>query len=155
GPDAGRVVEQFADLTDGLTTHDLSAVRRTSAREQIPIANPKRLVDYYKFGVRDDPWARLDGQRIAEAQHVLGRKVIGQERAVEAVVDMLVAARVGLGFAEGGKAGKPKGTFFFVGPTGVGKTELAKALTELIFSDPGAFARFDMSEYALEHAAEK
>src|SRR5262249_42628374 len=69
---------------------------------------------------------------------------------------VLVSARVGVSMSEAtARSGRPKGTFFFVGPTGVGKTELAKALTGLIFGDDTAFARFDMSEYAEQHAAEK
>src|SRR6185312_6940135 len=144
------------DLTDGLTAWDLEAIRRTSRAERIPVVGPKALVDYYKYGRRDDPWERLDPARIRTAREQLSRRVIGQAAAVDAVVRMLLSARVGISLAGGSaKAGKPKGTFFFVGPTGVGKTELAKALCEFLFGDDTAFARFDMSEYAEQHAAEK
>ena len=57
--------------------------------------------------------------------------------------------------ADLGQPSKPRGVLFFAGPTGVGKTELAKALTELIFGDERACIRFDMSEFAAEHAAER
>ncbi len=150
-----RLAEEFADLTEGLTAHDLNAIRRTSRLESMPITRPKALIDYYKFGQREDPWEHLDAERVRTARDALKARVIGQDHAVEAVVEMLISARVGLNLAEGGKGAKPKGVFFFVGPTGVGKTELAKALTRLVFTDENAFARFDMSEYAMEHAAEK
>jgi len=115
-----------------------------------------RLVDFYKFGVRDDPWERMGAEKVSQAKTELPRTVIGQPRAVQAVTTMLTTARIGLTIGgSSGRSGKPKGIFFFVGPTGVGKTELAKAMTKLVFGDEKAFARFDMSEYKEEHAAEK
>jgi hypothetical protein len=151
-----KVAQEFADLTDGLTAWDFEAIRRTSIVERFPLSNPKALVDFYKYGCRDDPWERLNTDKIEKARFELEARVIGQPVAIEAVVNMLLAARVGISITGSNhRSGKPKGVFFFVGPTGVGKTELAKALTELIFGDDTAFARFDMSEYAEPHAAEK
>jgi hypothetical protein len=149
----------FADLTDGMTLTDLDAIRRTSRTEGMGIQDEsslRRLVEFYKFGKRDDPWASLDSTKVQDAHRGLSGRVIGQDAAVSAVVDMLVSAQVGITASPSGPAGgRPRGTFFFVGPTGVGKTELAKAITELVFGDESAFARFDMSEYKEEHAAEK
>ena len=151
-----KTEREFADLTDGLTTWDLDAIWRTSIAENVSIVPPKLLVDYYKYGQRDDPWERLDAAKIRHAQAQLETRVIGQQVAIQKLVDMLPAARVGISMSEvTAQAGKPKGVFFFVGPTGVGKTELAKALTALIFSDDAAFDRYDMSEYKEQHSAEK
>ena len=153
---AAKIEREFADLTDGLTAWDLDAIWRTSIAENFSIAQPKALVDYYKYGQRDDPWEHLDATKIRHAQQQLEARVIGQQVAIQKLVDMLPAARVGLSMSEvTAQAGKPKGVFFFVGPTGVGKTELAKALTALIFSDDAAFDRYDMSEYKEQHSAEK
>jgi energy-coupling factor transporter ATP-binding protein EcfA2 len=150
------VIDTFSDLTDGMTAWDFEAIRRASILENMPISKPRELVDYFKYGLRDDPWQNFDEDKIRDAESILSQQVIGQEHAVRAVSDMLVSARVGLEFSKPkGKGGKPKGVFFFVGPTGVGKTELAKALTGLIFSDESAFARFDMSEYKLDHSDQK
>jgi hypothetical protein len=149
------LAEEFADLTDGFQAWDLEALRRTSWVERIPLGKLRALVDYYKFGLREDPWEELNSDKVAQAQEILGRRVIGQPYAVDAVVRMLTSARVGITMSGGGRSSRPKGVFFFVGPTGVGKTELAKAVTELVFGDERAFARFDMSEYKEEHAAEK
>ncbi len=151
-----RLLDDFADLTDGFRCWDLEALLRTSLSEAIPFKKMKTLIDFYKFGLKDDPWQKLDREKVVQASTQLTQRVLGQEAAVRAVVDMLTSARVGISLSPGSsKGGKPKGVFFFVGPTGVGKTELAKALTELVFGDERAFARFDMSEYKEEHAAEK
>jgi hypothetical protein len=151
------LADEFADLTEGMQSLDLDALRVTSHTANIPVEPKKlhKLVDYFKFGIKEDPWEKLDSEKVKTARGVLSKRVIGQPLAVDAVVSMLVRARVGLSMRSGGSSAKPKGVFFFVGPTGVGKTELAKAVTELVFSDEKAFARFDMSEYKEEHAAEK
>jgi ATP-dependent Clp protease ATP-binding subunit ClpA len=115
-----------------------------------------RLVDFYKFGQRDEPFEQLSREKVSRASGELSGAVIGQPRAIEAVTGMLTTAKVGISLNSfNGRNSQPKGIFFFVGPTGVGKTELAKSLSRLIFGDEEAFARFDMSEYKEEHAAEK
>jgi hypothetical protein len=150
------LAEAFSDLTEGFQAWDLEALRRTSHVERIPVTEVRRLVDFFKFGLRDDPWRELNRDRIAGARERLSHDVIGQPAAVEAVTSMLTSARVGITMSPiGPQGGRPRGVFFFVGPTGVGKTELAKALTKLVFGDEKAFERFDMSEYKEEHAAEK
>ncbi|MFN6499046.1 MAG: AAA family ATPase [Nostoc sp. DedQUE01] len=156
--DLELAAEEFAALTEDYQTMDLEAIRHTSWRELIPLS-PKtvlRLIDFYKFGQRDEPFEQISADKIAYARDELCKFVIGQPRAVEAVTNLLTSAKVGISLNNvSGRNSKPKGIFFFVGPTGVGKTELAKSLTRLIFGDEQAFARFDMSEYKEEHAAEK
>jgi ATP-dependent Clp protease ATP-binding subunit ClpC len=85
-------------------------------------------------------------QRLQELEADLHRRVIGQEEAVEVVADTIRRARVGL--SEGDK---PLGTFLFLGPTGVGKTELVKALAERLFATEKALVRLDMSEFREPH----
>lgn len=156
--DLELAAEEFAALTEGFQTMDLEAIRHTSWRERIPLS-PKavfRLIDFYKFGQRDEPFEQISAEKIAHARQEISQSVIGQPRAVEAVTTLLTSAKVGISLNNvSGRNNKPKGIFFFVGPTGVGKTELAKTLTRLIFGDEQAFARYDMSEYKEEHAAEK
>jgi ATP-dependent Clp protease ATP-binding subunit ClpA len=104
------------------------------------------------YGNIHDPFEQLSREKVSRAAETLSQEVIGQPRAIQAVTDMLTAAKVGISLNQvRGRNSKPKGIFFFVGPTGVGKTELAKSLSRLIFGDEEAFARFDMSEYKEEH----
>jgi AAA domain (Cdc48 subfamily) len=158
-PDQVEILaEEFADLTEGFKNWDLETLRHTSWQEKIPLQAKKvwQLVDFYKFGQRNDPWEQLNKKRLETASEELSQGVIGQESAIEAVKDMLIVARVGLNTStKEGRSGKPKGVFFFVGSTGVGKTELAKAMTKLVFGNEEALARFDMSEYREESADQK
>lgn len=88
---------------------------------------------------------QVGGKRATEDSPFAGnlhRRVIGQEQAITAVSEALLRARAGLSDAT-----KPLGSFIFLGPTGVGKTELAKALTEAMFDDERNMVRIDMSEY--------
>ena len=78
------------------------------------------------------------------------QRVVGQPAAVELVVSLLASVKAGLT-----RGGKPIGSLLFIGPTGVGKTEMAKALAEFLYQDPGRMIRFDMSEYAHPAAVER
>src|ERR1700733_7594927 len=90
----------------------------------------------------------LEGERekLLQMEQNLRRRVIGQEEAVVAVSNAIRRARAGLQ-----DANRPIGSFLFLGPTGVGKTELAKALAEFLFDDESAIVRIDMSEYQERH----
>jgi ATP-dependent Clp protease ATP-binding subunit ClpC len=92
------------------------------------------------------PVARLTGaerRRLLDLEELLHRRVVGQDEAVETVADAVRAGRAGLAHPD-----RPVGSFLFLGPTGVGKTELARALAEALFGSVDALLRFDMSEYA-------
>ncbi|SAK95295.1 ATPase [Caballeronia catudaia] len=86
-------------------------------------------------------------QKLLEMENKLRERVIGQDEAVVAVSDAVRLSRAGMG-----QANRPIATFLFLGPTGVGKTELAKALAETVFGDEQAVIRIDMSEYMERHA---
>lgn len=85
--------------------------------------------------------------RLLNAEDILKKRVVGQDHAIKAVLDSIYESRSGLN-----KKGQPIGSFFFLGPTGTGKTELAKSLAEFLFQDDTAILRFDMSEYKEEHS---
>jgi ATP-dependent Clp protease ATP-binding subunit ClpB len=91
----------------------------------------------------------LEGERekLLHMEERLGRRVIGQEAAVRAVSDAVRRNRAGLG-----DPNRPIGSFMFLGPTGVGKTELCKALAEFLFDDENAMVRIDMSEFMEQHS---
>ncbi|MGW6174259.1 ATP-dependent Clp protease ATP-binding subunit [Arthrobacter sp. NPDC055138] len=99
------------------------------------------------------PAARLtqgDRQRLARLEEDLHARVIGQDDAVTAIAKSVRRNRTGMG-----DEGRPVGSFLFLGPTGVGKTELAKALAESLFGDENAMVRFDMSEYGERHTVSR
>ncbi len=94
----------------------------------------------------------LEGERekLLRMEDSLRERVVGQEEALEAVSDAVRRARAGLQ-----DAGRPIGSFLFLGPTGVGKTELTKALAEFLFDDESAITRLDMSEYMEKHSVSR
>jgi len=156
GEQRKRITDILGDITDGLAAWDLETIRRISVAEQISVQQPKKLVDYFKFGRIDDPWKNLDLDKICEALSTLRKRVLGQSHAVKAVSDMLFRARGGISVERSnGIGGQPKGVLWFCGPTGVGKTELTKALAEMIFGDEAALHRFDMGEYGEPHTRQR
>lgn len=88
-----------------------------------------------------------DVERLIRMEELLSRRVVGQEHAIRAVADTIRRARAGLQ-----EPTRPIGSFLFLGPTGVGKTELARALAEFLFNDEKAMVRIDMSEYMEKHS---
>ncbi len=86
-------------------------------------------------------------EKLSKIEETLSKRVVGQEEAIKSIAHALRRARAGLS-----EEGKPLGSFMFLGPTGVGKTELAKALAEFMFNDEKALIRIDMSEYMERHS---
>jgi len=89
-------------------------------------------------------------EKLLHLESELGRRLIGQKDAVKAVSDAVRRSRAGISDPD-----RPTGSFLFLGPTGVGKTELAKALAEFLFDDPHAMVRVDMSEYGEKHSVSR
>ncbi len=98
-------------------------------------------------GVPVDRMLEGEREKLLRMEEVLGKRVIGQAEAVRAVSTAVRRARAGLQ-----DPNRPLGSFLFLGPTGVGKTELTKALAEFLFDDPSAMVRIDMSEFMEKHA---
>ena len=91
-----------------------------------------------------------ESQQLLQMEASLRRRVVGQEEAVCAVSNAIRRSRVGLG-----DPNRPIGSFLFLGPTGVGKTELCRALAEALFGDEQALIRVDMSEYMERHSVSR
>lgn len=87
-------------------------------------------------------------EKLLNMEEMLIKRVVGQDHALKTLSDAIVENRSGLN-----KPGQPIGSFFLLGPTGTGKTELAKSVAELLFNDESAMIRFDMSEFKEEHSA--
>lgn len=118
-----------ADKTDALLCEDLSA--SVARQTGIPLGKVQTQ----------------ERDRLMGGEESLKKRVVGQDHAVKKVLDAVYEARSGLS-----KKGQPMGSFFFLGPTGTGKTELSKALAEFLFGDESALLRFDMSEFKEEHS---
>ena len=148
-------LRDFVTLTDGLTIRDIYNMARLS-RQQSETLSINNLVSLYQYGKRQSPWEQLNHEKLQDTQNKLKLRVKGQDQAIDAVNKILIRAYTGLsGLQHSAKAKTPKGALFFVGPTGVGKTELAKALAEFLFGDEDACIRFDMSEFNHEHADQR
>lgn len=116
------------------------------------IVTPNDIADIVSMwtGVPVSQLTEEESKRLLRLEETLHKRVIGQEEAVSAIAKAIRRGRVGLK-----DKNRPIGSFIFLGPTGVGKTELSKALAEAMFGDEKAMVRFDMSEYMEKHTASR
>ena len=145
---------EFADLTDGLTLRSMMAISALARDQGLPLTQIADAIRRYKVGMADNPWKKgYLKEKLLNAEEVIEERVKGQHVAVSRALDILIRSVMGLSGAQtSARGGRPRGVLFFAGPTGVGKTELAKAMTKLIFGDEQAYKRFDMSEFSAEHS---
>ena len=148
--------KQFVAETEGLQLQELHQILRLAFNKDIKPESINLAFRLYKYGVLDNPWENLEKDILVDVCNNLKTRVKGQDAAIEKVVTVVARAIKGLsGLQHSGASHKPKGILFFAGPTGVGKTETAKALAESLFGDENACIRFDMSEYRLEQSEQK
>lgn len=152
---AEELAETLADLTDRLAFVDLSQILSLAMRTESPLP-PERLLNLYRFGEQRSPWEDLSEDKLHGIEETLKKRVVGQDAAVRHLATIVIRGHMGLaGLEHSARRSKPKGVMFFVGPTGVGKTELAKGSAEFLFGDETACVRFDMSEYNHEHSDQR
>ena len=151
--DAARVARLDREIET--LTKDLAARRdqwnseRSAARLSIGAEEVAAIVSGWT-GVPVNKLTEAESERLMHLEEELHRRIVGQEEAVVAVAKAIRRARAGLK-----DAGKPIGSFIFVGPTGVGKTDLSKALAESMFGDEKMLVRLDMSEYMEKNSVSK
>ena len=150
---ARTALDAFADQTEGLLLIDLTAIQQLGRMEGLAFSAIGDAVRRYKVGVTEDPWARIPVEKIRGGTEFIRTRVKGQDHAVTHIMDIVKRAVTGVGAPRRG--GRPRGVAFLAGPTGVGKTELAKTLTSLLFGDESAYIRFDMSEFSAEHSDQR
>lgn len=102
----------------------------------------------HKTGIPVGKIQTQERDKLLSIEEVLKRRVVGQNHAIKVLSDAIIESRSGII-----KQGQPIGSFFFLGPTGTGKTELTKAIAEFLFNDEKSMLRFDMSEFKEEHSA--
>lgn len=148
--------EVFVGSTESFTTQDIARVFQIAKFSNLDIHGIDKAILLYKHGVQDNPWLKLDAKKLAGAEEQIKKRVLGQDVVVKAAVDIVKRAAMGMsGLHHSSSSSKPRGILFLAGPTGTGKTELAKALTELIFLDERNMIRFDMSEYRQEQSDQR
>ena len=118
-------------------------------KEEVTEEDIARVVSRWT-GVPVSKMLQSELEKLAYMEKELGKKVIGQDEAIKAVSNAIRRSRAGIA-----EENRPIGSFIFLGPTGVGKTELAKTLAEFLFNDPKSLVRLDMSEYMESHSAAK
>lgn len=145
---------EYVDMMDDFTNREIIQMVRLSRKEgKMPF---EQLYLLFKYGEKDNPWEKIDYKAVKDIKKILGERVIGQEEAIAKIEKVVVKAYMGLtGIHKSSSRSAPKGVLFFVGPTGVGKTELSKTLAKFLFGDEQACIRFDMSEYAQENSDQK
>lgn len=148
-----QALQVFVDQTENLLLTDLTAIIELARAENIAASDIGDAVRRYKVGVTEDPWKKIERSRIVNGEPFIRQRVKGQGQAVTHIMDIVKRAITGIGKTRTG--GRPRGVVFLAGPTGVGKTELAKTVTELLFGDESACIRFDMSEFSAEHSDQR
>lgn len=148
-----KAEDAFVDGTEGMLFLDMNAIALLARVEGVSLDKVSDAVRCYKVGVTEDPWLKIDRDKIRNAKSFVRQRIKGQQEAVIHMLDMVKRAMTGVGSDRRGS--RPRGVAFLAGPTGVGKTELAKTITSLLFGDESAYIRFDMSEFSAEHSDQR
>ncbi|MCB5180284.1 ATP-dependent chaperone ClpB [Streptomyces antimicrobicus] len=142
----GEIPALERELAEATEAEAEAATRDTMVKEEV---GPDDIADVVAAWTGIPAGRLLEGetQKLLRMEDELGRRLIGQGEAVRAVSDAVRRTRAGIADPD-----RPTGSFLFLGPTGVGKTELAKALADFLFDDERAMVRIDMSEYSEKHS---
>ena len=150
-----KIQNRFVALTEGFSFTELNGLRRLCKNESISMRDMCDVIDLYKYGIRENPWKSLDLSNLEKAEAMFEKRVKGQQAAITKTLDVIKRAATGMSGLQSSSHSRPKGVLFFAGPTGTGKTETAKTLSEILFGDENCCIRFDMSEYGQSHSDQK
>jgi ATP-dependent Clp protease ATP-binding subunit ClpA len=151
------LLDEQVDFLKASTSGELSVSMNSALDRLLELAGTKResleksdigAIVAMKTGIPLGKMQSSERERLMNTEEHLKKRVVGQDHAIKSISEAILESRSGLS-----KAGQPIGSFFFLGPTGTGKTELAKSLAEFLFLDESSLIRFDMSEFKEEHSA--
>ncbi|MFZ5848057.1 MAG: ATP-dependent chaperone ClpB [Actinomycetota bacterium] len=142
----GRIPELEKQIAEAEAAESAHAGEEPMVREAV---GPEEIAEVVEAWTGIPTGRLLEGEtaKLLHMEEVIGKRLIGQESAVAAVSDAVRRSRAGIS-----DPNRPTGSFLFLGPTGVGKTELAKSLADFLFDDERAIVRIDMSEYSEKHS---
>ena len=150
-----KAKDEFASLTEDLTLVEILGIYTLCRQKGYSADSIRDAVKLFRYGETESQWDRISVEKAKNAEVLLSKRVKGQPRAVGKAADILRRACLGLTGIQGGSNSRPKGVLFLAGPTGTGKTELAKTIAEFVFGDEGFVTRFDMSEYQQPHSDQR
>ena len=150
-----KIVDEFTLLTDGMSLVEIDGIVALCRYQGLTVEHIKEAIFMFKYGTNESHWDKIDMDIVNNIDDILSKRVKGQTYAISKVSSILKRSCLGLTELQGGANSRPKGVLFFAGPTGTGKTELAKSIAEMIFGDESFLTRFDMSEYGQPHSDQK
>ena len=149
---AAEDYDRAGNLRDEIETRQSTLDGKRKARQRAPEVTPDDIAEVVSrsTGIPVSQLTSEERERLMRLEQELHGRIVGQEEAVQAVAEAVRRSRAGLG-----DPNRPVGSFLFLGPTGVGKTELARALAEALFGDDDLMVRFDMSEFQERHTVSR
>ncbi|HYX76957.1 MAG TPA: AAA family ATPase, partial [Gaiellaceae bacterium] len=149
---AAEDYDRAGNLRDEIETRQSALDGKRKARQRAPEVTPEDIAEVVSrsTGIPVSQLTSEERERLMRLEEELHGRIVGQEEAVQAVAEAVRRSRAGLG-----DPNRPVGSFLFLGPTGVGKTELARALAEALFGDEDLMVRFDMSEFQERHTVSR
>ncbi|GAB5360202.1 hypothetical protein AAMO2058_000607300 [Amorphochlora amoebiformis] len=144
-----KAVEEIEQATEAAKNVNKDEETKPLLKEEVGPEQVMEIVSHWT-GIPITKLSQSQRERLLHLPNHLGERVVAQQEAVEAVSDAVIRSRAGMG-----RINQPTGAFLFLGPTGVGKTELAKALAQELFDDEKHMVRIDMSEYMESHSVSR